>query len=110
MARFKEGDRVRVVSRPTTPEESSETGYYDHMAGLTGRIENFYSDEEIAVGVDLECLGEVEGKLHRRAAKRMQDKFLDSISTEQRKQLTNEEIRFVPHYMLLVRGSDLEKA
>jgi hypothetical protein len=110
MARFKEGDRVKVKKRATTPEESAATGYYDHMAGLTGTIENYYSDQEIAVKVDLDALPDVAKRVHKDATKRMRTKFEDSISNEQKGQLSGEELRFTPHYMLLVRAQDLEKA
>ena len=110
MARFKEGDRVRVTSRPASVEDSAVTHYYDHMGGLTGVVENYYSDQEIAVKVDLETLPDVARRVHKVATKRMRAKFEDSIGSEQKSQLTNEELRFTPHYMLLVRKQDLEKA
>jgi hypothetical protein len=109
MARFKEGDRVKVVKRKTSPEESATTSYFEHMAGLTGTVENYYNDQEIAVKVDLDALPDVAKRVHKDATKRMRDKFEDSISNEQKGQLTNEELRFTPHYMLLVRAQDIEK-
>jgi hypothetical protein len=110
MARFKEGDKVRVVTRKATPEDSAVTGYYDHMAGLTGVIENYYSEQEIAVKVNLDDLPDVAKRVHKDATKRMRQKFEDSISNEQKGQLSSEELKFTPHYMLLVRAQDLEKA
>jgi len=110
MARFKEGDKVRVTKRPSSPEDSALTHYYDHMGGLTGTIENYYSDQEIAVKVDVDALPDVAKRVHKDATKRMRQKFEDSISNEQRGQLTAEELKFTPHYVLLVRAQDLEKA
>ncbi|HXH61403.1 MAG TPA: hypothetical protein VNI20_08595 [Fimbriimonadaceae bacterium] len=110
MARFKEGDRVKVKSRPTTPEESAVTYYFDHMGGLTGTVENYYNDQEIAVNVDLESLPDVAKRVHKDATKRMRNKFEDNISNEIKNQLSNEELKFTPHYVLLVRAEDLEKA
>jgi hypothetical protein len=110
MARFKEGDKVKVKKRPATPEDSAVTSYYEHMGGLTGVIENYYSDQEIAVKVDLDALPDVAKRVHKDATKRMRQKFEDSISNEQKGQLSNEELKFTPHYMLLVRAQDLEKA
>jgi len=110
MARFKEGDKVRVVKRPASIEDSAVTNYYDHMGGLNGTIENYYNDQEIAVKVDLEALPDVAKRVHKDATKRMRQKFEDSISNEQRGQLSTEELKFTPHYMLLVRAQDLEKA
>lgn len=110
MARFKEGDKVRVKTRQASPEDSAATSYFAHMAGLTGVVENYYSEQEIAVKVDLEKLPDVAKRVHKDATKRMREKFEDSISNEQRGQLTNEELKFTPHYMILVRAQDLEKA
>lgn len=105
MARFKEGDKVRVVTRPSSIEDSAATHYYDHMGGLTGTVENYYNDQEIAVKVDLDLLPDVAKRVHKDATKRMRAKFEDSISNEQKGQLSNEELKFTPHYMLLVRGT-----
>ncbi len=80
------------------------------MAGLPGVIENYYNDQEIAVKVDVELLPDVAKRVHKDATKRMRQKFEDSISNEQRGQLSTEELKFTPHYMLLVRAQDLEKA
>ncbi len=110
MARFKEGDKVRVVTRPASIEDSAVTNYYEHMGGLSGTIENYYNDQEIAVKVDVELLPDVAKRVHKDATKRMRQKFEDSISNEQRGQLSTEELKFTPHYMLLVRAQDLEKA
>lgn len=110
MARFKEGDKVKVKKRPASPEDAALTFYYDHMAGLPGVIENYYSEQEIAVKIDLEALPDVAKRVHKDATKRMRQKFEDSISNEQRGQLTGEELKFTPHYVLLVRAQDLEKA
>ena len=87
MARFKEGDKVRVKTRAATLEDSAETHYYGHMAGLTGVVENYYSDTEIAVKVDLEALPDVAKRVHKDATKRMRTKFEDSIGSEQKGQL-----------------------
>jgi hypothetical protein len=110
MARFKEGEKVRIVAREVTDEDRKSGRYFDHMAGLTGVVQNVYGPDEVAVKVDKEGLGAIQRDVHRVATERMREKFLGSISEEQKKQLTPEELRFDAHYMLLVRGSDLEKA
>lgn len=109
-AKFKEGDKVRVIKRPASPEDSAVTNYYEHMAGLTGVVENYYSDQEVAVKVDLDALPDIAKKIHKDATKKMREKFEDSIGAEQRGQLTPQELKFTPHYMMLVRAADLEKA
>ncbi len=109
MARFKDGDKVRVVKRKASPEDAALTMYYDHMGGLTGTVENYYNDKEIAVKVEIDSLSEIARKVHKDATKKMRDKFEDSIGAEQKGQLTAQELKFTPHYMLLVRAADLEK-
>jgi len=110
MARFKEGDKVKVTNRPASIEDSAVTYYYDHMGGLTGTIENYYNDQEIAVKIDVDTLPDVARRVHKDATKRMRQKFEDSISNEQKNQLSTEELKFTPHYVLLVRQEDIEKA
>lgn len=110
MPNWKEGDRVRVVARAVTEEDRASTRYYEHMAGLVGVVQNTYSADEIAVKVDLDGLSKVTAEVHKESAKRMREKFAGSVSEEQRKQLTAEELNFTPHYVLLCRSQDLERA
>lgn len=109
MAKVKEGDRVKVVTRELTEQDKKVYGFYEHMQGLTGTVENVYSTDEIAVKVDLDCLPKIPADVHKAATKGMRDRFIENASEEARKQLTKEELEFVPHYMLLVRSDDLEK-
>ena len=109
MASWKEGDRVRVLNRKVTDEDRKKGRYFEHMAGLTGTIENIYSKEEIAVKIDIDSLSPVTQKVHKEATKRMRQKFAENVSEEQKKQLTAEELNFDANYVLLLQGSDLEK-
>jgi ribosomal protein L21E len=108
MPSWKEGDRVRVVSRPVTDEDRKKNRYFEHMAGLTGTVQNVYGVEEIAVKIDISSVSNVSRQVHKTAVDRMREKFLSNISEEQKKQLTPEELNFSAHYMLLVRGEDLQ--
>jgi hypothetical protein len=110
MPTWKEGDRVRVVTRPVTDEDRKTNRYYEHMAGLIGTVQNIYSTTEIAVKVDADCLNSVTASVQREATMRMRDKFQSNISEEQKKQLSKEELEFDAHYMQLVQSDDLEKA
>lgn len=110
MPRWKEGDRVRIVERPVTEEDRKTNRYFDHMAGLTGVVQNVYGSDEIAVKVDLRTVNEAGRSVHKVAVDRMREKFLSNIGEEQKKTLTAEELNFDAHYMLLVRAADLEKA
>jgi hypothetical protein len=110
MPTWKEGDRVRVVTRPVTDEDRKTNRYYEHMAGLIGTVQNIYSKTEIAIKVDPDCLNSVTAGVQREATMRMRDKFQSNISEEQKKQLSKEELEFDAHYVQLVQSDDLEKA
>lgn len=109
MSRFKEGDKVRVVTRKPTDADRKANRYFEHMAGLSGDVENVYP-EEIAVRIDLNSLSNVTRDVHTTATRRMREKFLSNVGDEQRKSLTKEELEFTPNYVLLVSEKDLEKA
>lgn len=110
MATWKEGDRVRVVRRPVTEEDRRKSRYFDHMADLTGTVQQAYSEDEVAVRVDPSGMTEITADVVKTATQRMRDKFVASVSEEQRKQLTKEELEFDANYVLLVRAADLEAA
>ncbi|AIE83862.1 hypothetical protein [Fimbriimonas ginsengisoli] len=110
MSKWKEGDRVRVVSRPVTDEDRKKNRYYDHMVGLVGTIQNVYEHNEVAVRVDPDSMTPVTKQVHEQANQRMRDRFQRDTSEEQKKQLTKEEMEFTANYVVLVQGTDLEKA
>ncbi len=110
MPNWKEGDRVRVVTREVTEEDRQANRYYSHMAGLVGVVQNTYAVDEIAVKVDVPSVSKVTATVHNESTRRMREKFVSSVSEEQKKQLTPEELSFNPHYMLLCRSGDLERA
>lgn len=107
--KVKEGDRVKIVTREVTEEDRKSGAYFDHMAGLSGTVQNVYPFDQIAVKIEKSNLANIPADVHKVAVQRMRDKFLSSISEEQKKNLTAEEINFDAHYMLLVKGADLEK-
>lgn len=106
---FKEGDRIRIKARPVTEEDTKKGTYYNHMAGLTGVIQNAYSDNQYAVNVDASVLQGVNKTVLDVATTTLRAKFLENSTEEQRKLLTNDELNFGIHYMLLVQEADLEK-
>ena len=108
MPNWKEGERVRVVERPVTDDDRKANRYFEHMGGLTGTIENIYNSEEIAVKIDPDCMSPITRDVHRTSIERMRQKFVESISEEQKKLLTPEELNFDANYVLLLRGADLE--
>ena len=105
---WKEGQRVRVRTRQVTEDDRKTNRYFDHMAGLTGTIQNIYTNEEIAIKVDPDCMSAITRDVHKTSTERMRAKFLDNVSDEQKKQLTSEELNFEANYTMLVKGSDLE--
>lgn len=110
MPNWKEGDRVRVVNRPVTEEDRKKNRYFEHMANMSGAIQTIYNSEEIAVRIDPSAMSRITKGVHDSALSRMREKFLSSVSEEQKKQLTPEELSFDAHYVLLVRAADLEQA
>ena len=109
MATWKEGDRVRIVTRPVTEDDRKLNRYFEHMAGLIGTVQNIYSTSEIAVKIDEDCMSKVTADVQKESTSRMRAKFLSNVPEEQKKQLTKEELEFNAHYVQLVQTSDLEK-
>ena len=58
MPNWKEGDRVKIVTRAVTETDRKTNVYFDHMAGLVGTVQNVYGPTEIAVKVDLDSLSD----------------------------------------------------
>ncbi len=109
MPQWKEGDQVRVIGREVTEEDRKKNRYFEHMAGLSGTVQNVYSDAEVAVRVKPESMSKITSEVHSMATQRMKDKFLDGLPQEQRRNLTEEELDFKAQYVLLVQATDLEK-
>jgi hypothetical protein len=110
MARFKEGDLVKVKTEGMSGEERAMHGIYDYMLNLRGTVENHYGVNEVAVKIDLDSLPPIARQVHTVASQRMRDKFAESVGEEQRKMLSKDELEFVPNYVILVREADLDKA
>lgn len=108
MPAWKDGDRARVTTRKVTEDDRKNNRYFDHMAGLTGEIQNVYADG-VALRVDLESLDTVATKVHKTATERMRRRFAEDTSEEQKKGLSKDEMEFTPHYVVLVQQADLEK-
>ena len=108
MPQWKEGDQVRVISREVTEEDRKKNRYFEHMAGVSGTIQNVYSDSEVAVRVDPLSMSKITKDVHTMATQRMKDKFLDGLPQEQKRNLTEAELDFKAQYVLLVQATDLE--
>lgn len=108
MPKLKEGERVRVVEREPTTQDRQNSSYFAHMAGLTGTVQNIYENGQVAVKIDPDMLLREVREVHDTAVQRMRDKFANSVSEEQRKLLSKEELEFSANYVLLVQAEDLE--
>jgi hypothetical protein len=116
MSKFKEGDRVRIIGEAKTLEgklakeaHKEAPRLYPHMIGCVGTVANFYNEHEVAVDVDLDSLAAIPREVHQMATDRMRAQFQGSVNEETRKALTEEEMKFTPHYVLLVAAENLEK-
>lgn len=110
MPTWKEGDRVRVITREVTEEDRKKQRYYSHMAGLEGAVISVYSEDEVSVKADPKSLSKITADVHKTATVRMREKLAGNLSEEQKKGLTQAELDFDANFMLLVRSVDLEKA
>lgn len=108
MPTWKEGDRVRVITRPVLAEDRRSNRYYEHLAGIEGTVQNVYGPEDIAVKADIPTTSEVAQTVHKEAVRRLREKFLANVSEEAKNKLSKEELNFDAHYMILVRSEDLE--
>lgn len=110
MAKFKEGDKVKIGERSVNPDDRKGNKYFAHMAGLTGTVGNAYTDGQVAIQVDKETLSPITLGVHDEAVRRMREKFLENLSEEAKKLLSPEELNFSAHFVHLVQEADLTKA
>lgn len=110
MAKWTEGDRVRVVKREPTMEDRLNSAYFSHMGGLVGTIQRIHSQTQIAVLIDPDAMSKITADVHKEFTKRLRAKFIQNTSEEGRSRLSPEERDFTPNYVLVVSGADLEKA
>jgi hypothetical protein len=97
--------------RPVTEEDRRKHRYYEHMAGLTGSVQNLFGEtNELAVCVDPASMTAVTAEVHTTANQRMRDRFLRDTSEEQKKQLSKEDLEFTANYVVVVAEKDVEAA
>ncbi len=109
MSKLKEGDRVRIITRPVTEEDRKVHMFFEHMQGMVGVISNHYGKDEVAVTIDIDSLIDIPKDVHKVATDRIRTKFAENTNEEIKKLLSKEEQNFTPNYVLLVREQDLEK-
>lgn len=110
MAKVKEGDRVRVVTREATEDDAKTNVYFGFYGGLTGTVSKVYNPSEVSVEIEPESLTREIRKRHEDVRDQMKTKWLDGLSEEGRSKLTEREKDFNLRYMILVKMDDLEQA
>ena len=102
------GDRVRIIDRPSTPQDLKTGLYFGHYRGMIGTIQKVYG-AEVAVEVELDALPEDIWKRHMQVRDQMRERWLEGLSPEVRRKLTPEQKQFDLRYVVLVAAQDLEK-
>lgn len=109
MPAFKEGDRVRIVSRPPTPADTKTGLYYGYYGGLSGTLFKLYGRGEgaqAAIEVDLESLPEDVACRHLE----VRDQMRSALTGEaKRASAPGAEHEFRLRYVILVAVSDLQR-
>jgi hypothetical protein len=108
MAAIKAGDRVKVVSREVTNEDSKSGLYYSYFGGLTGSVDRIYDDGSVCIDVDLDSLSDEIRTRHLAMQETEQQRWLSSLSDEVRNRLTAEQKQLKMSYRILVSKNDLE--
>ena len=104
---FKEGDRVQIVDREVTSEDTKSGLFYNHFRGLTGTVLKVYANGEVSLEVEVESLAETAAMRHNDVEAQMKTKWLDGLSEEGRNRLSEKERDFRLRYTVLVAMSDL---
>lgn len=106
MAKFKEGDAVKITAREHTPQDIKSGLYYPHFANITGTILKLYG-EEASVTVDRDSMPADIRLRHEEGEKAMRQKWLDNLSEEARGRVGEAEKSFSLNYAVLVSLADL---
>jgi ribosomal protein S17 len=104
---FKIGDRVRVIERePGTPDPKSLT-YYPFYQNLVGSVIKCYDDNTVTVEIDRKKLPNDILERHELCEVGMKEKWLDSMSEDDREKMSEKHKRFKLRYTLLLPTKDL---
>ena len=108
MLRLKEGDSVRLCSRPTTPQDVKSGLYFNHYSHLTGTVFKIYGTGETAqaaIDIDIASLPEEVAKRHQET----RDSMLRSMNGERSRNSSTSDADFRLRYVILVGMSDLAR-
>jgi hypothetical protein len=99
---------VQVIDREATPDETKKRIFYNHMRGLTGIIRRVYEEEEeVWVDVSRDSLPDEVRERHEEVEKNIRDKWLDGLSNEAQRKLTEEESKLSLRYSILTSPNHL---
>lgn len=107
MAAIKAGDRVTVVQRDVTAEDTKTQLYFAYFGGLTGTIDKVYDDDTVCVDIDLDALQEEARERHLAMQEKERRRWLDGLSDEARRRLTPEQQQLKMSYKILVLKKDI---
>src|SRR5437868_1908040 len=108
MIRFKEGDRVRIADRPTTPADAKTGLYYGFYRNLSGTLFKLYGScysAKTANEIDIATLPEEVATRHLETRDRMRENLTGEAK---RASAPGGETEFHLRYVVLVALSDLK--
>ena len=106
IASVKEGQTVKFIPRDAS-KEARPVPYYDFYTGLNGKVVKVYDDGTVALVVDRASLPVDALQRHEKSEQDMRDKWMRSLSEDDRSKLTEAQRAFSLRYTLLVSASDL---
>jgi hypothetical protein len=102
----KEGQTIQFIPRDRT-SDTYPAPFYDFYVGLRATIAKIYDDGTAAVVVDRSTLSEEARERHEKSERDMRDKWMRSLSEDDRSKLTDLQKQFSLRYTLLVSTADL---
>ncbi len=104
---LKTGDYVRILDAdPGTPDPKNLV-YYSFYKGLAGNVVKAYDDGTVAVSIDRSTLPEPIRLRHEQSEQAQGNRWLNSLSDEERNRLTDRERQFSLRYTLLIKDKQL---
>jgi hypothetical protein len=102
----KEGQTVKFIPRDASAE-ARPVPYYDFYTSLYGKVAKIYDDGTAAVIIDQASMPDDARERHEKSERDMRDKWMRSLSEDDRSKLTDAQKRFALRYTLLVTATDL---
>jgi hypothetical protein len=108
MAPIKTGDRVAIVTRDVTTEDTKNGLYFSYFGALAGTVDRFYDDGCVCVDIDLESLTDDMRERHQEMQEIERQRWLTNLSDEARNRLNAEQKKLKMSYKILVSKKDIE--